>query len=350
MKKILLKISSVLLALILLCVPLSISASAITEPNIVNLVVVENIDGGLVKCGKIDATAMNKIRNNVHSISAREKIVEIFKAIDVDVTTDNPIVIDLSQKIDTFDSMKSNTQILEISENGSERIISKNEYHRIEQQEQRQDLISLYSSDPDSNHSNKETSKNGYMELTLVTYFLRNQKGRYCAIGICKWLKAPLFRSVDAVSIGSDCVSWDQKEDSYVGVSLYTETETIGNSINTREVTNNLGIRGVDIKNGFFYTWKLPKDTVVSGTNNSLTYKNLRIMISGYANVRKYNIHEQWIDMKLRYSHIQGKISTDSTFSLLDVGSPDVFKISFSFSLAHKNYYCPLKWDYSTEF
>lgn len=345
------KFVSFVMCIALLCASMSVGAYAFYEPNIDDLVVTGVVDGGLTQVSSISNRNMSRIQN-INSKSDEEKAMELLNSIGFECDIDSPAVADIAKRIDKIKSVKSQQQIIEVSPDGNQRIITQHEYEKIVKEES-EAVQSSSSRTIRYPHNSEYTSSNGYMQQEITAFYLGDQEGLYRIIGACRWLKTPITRSVDAFSLGSgDIIVWDNYPDGdYYGAVTYTETTIINGSVSTQDV-------GVEItdpptlgstQNGFYYTWRLPVDSSSdNGLVFSVTYTNFQFIIAGNCFVQDYDDHTQQLCVKLRYSHSQANVAIENSFS--PIGTDSVFSVSAVIKIFVKDYVSSLSWDYNSEF
>lgn len=350
MKKIMHFVSCVMCVIILL-VSLSAGAYAFYEPNIEDLTDTKIVDCGLTQVSSIDSRNMYRIKN-IRSKTSQEKSQELFDSLGYEYNIDNPVITDIASRMDDIVDVVSQKQIIEVSPDGNQRIITQSEYEKIVKEE----AETAHSSSNRTNrysHEGEYTSPNGYMQQGITAFYLGDKEGLYRIIGLCLWLKTPVTRGVDAVSLGSgDIIVWDNYPDGeYYGGALYTETTIINGSVRKQDICVDMPNPPMlgSTQNGFYYTWRLPIDTASNnGTVASVTYKNLRFVMAGNCYVQDYDDHTQRLYVKLRYSHSQVKVAIENSFS--PIGSDSVFAVSAAIKIFMKDYVSSLSWDYNSEF
>lgn len=336
--------------MVILVGTLSVGACAFSEPEIQDLVEINMASGGLTKQATIDARSMEKIKNDINSMSDVEKTVEILDCIGVELDRENPMVMDLSKNLYNIVSIRSEKQIIEISPNGSQRIITEREYKDIEEKSDQE--VFAVRTNATTSHDHTSESQNGYMEQTISAIYYSSPEGTYRIIAVSEWLKEPLCRGNDAMSLSSTEFTWENdNSENYMALAVYTcsyfdsetkygKTETIYEEINKRPQTG--------AENGFYYTWNLPND-FYAASGSYRNYTNLKFVIAGNCRVNYYNNHNHMLNVKLRYAHVQLALETNWEFSL-GVDGEGVFAVNWAVNNATKYYYTSMGWDYASEF
>jgi hypothetical protein len=262
---------------------LSAGAYAFYEPDIKDLTDTKIVDCGLTQVSSIDSRNMYRIKN-IRSKTSQEKSQELFDSLGYEYNIDNPVITDIASRMDDIVDVVSQKQIIEVSPDGNQRIITQSEYEKIVKEETE---IAQSSSNRTNRYSHEDeyTSSNGYMQQGITAFYLGDKEGLYRIIGLCLWLKTPVTRGVDAVSLGSgDIIVWDNYPDGeYYGGALYTETTIINGSVRKQDICVDMPNPPMlgSTQNGFYYTWRLPIDTASNnGTVASVTYTNLRFVMA----------------------------------------------------------------------
>lgn len=341
------KFVSFVMCIALLCASMSIGAYAFYEPNIDDLVVTGVVDGGLTHVSSISSRNMSRIQN-INSKSDEEKAMELLNSIGFECDIDSPAVADIAKRIDKIKSVKSQQQIIEMSDSGTQRIITEEEYTEIEKK----------SSNSSSNvartaHQGSSTSSNGYMQQTIMAFYLGDPEGLYRILGGCVWLKEPLVRQVDAVSLGAadSIFVWENNKDAdFYGAQTYVQTYSSGTTFSKTDIIDEAkNPPEIAEENGFFYTWRLPVNDAGIDASTSIIYSEFQYLIAGNCRVQDYDDHTQMLSIKIRYAHAQLTPTFDISYSISP--SEDVFAITGFFpSINVKNYYARLSWDYASEF
>lgn len=342
---------SCIMCVIILLTSLSAGAYAFYEPDIEDLTDTKIVDCGLTQVSSIDSRNMYRIKN-IRSKTSQEKSQELFDSLGYEYNINSPVITDIANRMDDIVDVVSKKQIIEVSPDGNQRVITPSEYEKIakEEAEMAQSSSNKANKYP---HEGEYTSSNGYMQQGITAFYLGDQEGLYRIIGACVWLKTPVTRGVDVVSLGSgDIIVWDNYPDGeYYGGASYTETTIINGSVRKQDVwvdMSNPPLLG-STQNGFYYTWRLPIDTASNnGTVASVTYTNLQFIMAGNCYVQDYDDHTQRLYVKLRYAHSQLGLTIEGSFS--PIGSDNVFSVSAIVKATVKDYVSSLSWDYSSEF
>lgn len=350
MKKFVRFISCVMCVLILLT-SLSAGAYAFYEPDIEDLIDTKTVDFGLTQVASVSNRNMSRIKN-IRSKTPQEKAKELLDSLGYEYDINSPVVDDIASRLDDIVNVVDQKQIIEVSTDGSQRIITQAEYEKIveTESEESQSSSSRASKYP---HKNETTSSNGYMEQNIMAFYLGDKEGLYRIMAGCIWLITPVTRGVDAISLGSgDILVWENYSDGdYYSFVTYTETKITNGSVTTKEIAEDMSDPPMfgSTNNGFYYTWQLPIDAASSdGAAFSVAFTNLQILLAGNCRVQDYDDHTQQLYVKLRYSHSQIKAAINSSFSPTSTDS--VFSTSMFVKPFMKEYVSSISWDYNSEF
>ena len=200
MKKIMHFVSCVMCVIILL-VSLNRRRICLYEPNIEDLTDTKIVDLVSPKFRLLTVEICIELKTFVQKTS-QEKSQELFDSLGYEYNIDNPVITDIASRMDDIVDVVSQKQIIEVSPDGNQRIITQSEYEKIVKEE----AETAHSSSNRTNrysHEGEYTSPNGYMQQGITAFYLGDKEGLYRIIGLCLWLKTPVTRGVDAVSLGS---------------------------------------------------------------------------------------------------------------------------------------------------
>ncbi len=288
---------------------------------------------------EITAINMQKISNN-QFVADDIKIKQIFNEIGVKNIEYSAIFNELVSEIDYIGAVISSSSYYELNDNdGTIRQIDKAEcVSKVEQ-----------SAMPMNSSVGGETvSDNGYMVITTSAVAKTNEAvGTYSVIAYYEWLKLPITRSIDAVSVASDNITWDMGNStnySAVMIAPYTYWDGITTTENVYSVTKS-SPEGI-YSNGYYYSFDLPNNTVA--TTRSLVYDGISMIVTGKGRVDDYDDGTQMLWINAKYAHVQIKSLFTIEFGW-EIGSYPGVTISQG-AITEKEYHNYLCWDYSLHY
>lgn len=243
----------------------------------------------------------------------------------------------LSEAIASAKSITCGIQYLQIDESGDAKALPKEECLKkiaLEEKRETSQMARLKSFQESSRESIPQlkssgeitggefTSSNQYMEMALIAVDQSTaaSPGEYMLLGIAHWLKTPLTRKTDALTISATNFSWspitNQDLDNYGSYFQYDEEIYVFGSrqtiSQTKEFQKNAKEAHMDISKGFYFNWDLPK--IYPSTQQSVKHSNLAFMIMGIGNFYDYDQNKPF-NVQVMYTHIQTHLTGDITFS-----------------------------------
>lgn len=176
------------------------------------------------------------------------------------------------------------------------------------------------------------TSENGYMQLGIWVAELKGtpRKGDFLIIGTCGWLKTPLTRKADAISLAIDDFTWDQiiegdNEDVFSLTFQYTRRWADNLSMSNAQsqmMEETAHEKAAQVgTNGIYFSWDLPND--YHSTQGSYEYRDMVFLISGKGCLR-YPTLPQDFSVYLRYAHLQYALTNSVSFGWSSGDQPGV--------------------------
>ncbi len=211
------KVLSIISCFIVMLSCFSIVANAY-EPDVIASTIITATDG-ISEKKEINATGMEKIKAD-DSLSTQNKVVKIFEELGIDNIERSDIYTELISDFDYINSIVTVKNYYETdSISGDIRKISKTEcLNKIEKSQ---------SPNSRSTVSEETTSDNGYMSIATSAISKTNESlGTYDFIAAYEWLKTPITRSKDAISMASNGITWlsGQSNNYYSAHFMYNET------------------------------------------------------------------------------------------------------------------------------
>lgn len=203
-----------------------------------------------------------------------------------------------------------------------------------------------------SDISNSETteSANGYMRTSVSAICDKNgKKGSYLFIAVFEWLKMPLIRLTDAISLASTTFTWDNLSDSSYNLSFLSQlSQTNSEGVtNIYEYADNItGPEDPIQSTGFYYKFNLPNNALSSSGDSIWTA--FVFVLSASGRVTNYGNIEQQLSVTAKYAHSQIKVPLLG-FSW-DTNSGSSLGVSIRGDLHSQYYGSYLSWDYSEHY
>lgn len=327
----------------------------------------KTVDGKRVM--HLDGTDMHLLKASTAYAADSEKIAEIFCALGYTDSVIDQLEKNLSiNSLDEIQSIQSTTSF--IKENyltNQQFVLSEKEcLQELSQLESGNDDIIYYAASQNKSHENTPIADfTGYMKITISAihtpnYGGKNTVGRYMFLVGCEWLRMPITRIQDCISLSGMAFTWPGKVvdgvENYMLVSSYTMTSRDG----TTGVTSNTPIlkeKGASAANmneniGVYYKVDMPPMGWASN-GSFVTYKDFSVVLMATARILDYNNRYQEPGVVVNYSHVRAAIKTDFTIGWHQDSKEDKgFKAKIAVSLTTKtvNYSDALSWDYASDF
>lgn len=343
-----------LTAILLTSFPATVFAYEYGEINISDMVNTRYTDSTTISI--IYENDIRRIRNSNAKTyklkSDEEKFKEIFKALGIEFNEAQRSA--LLSKVSLYDigTIQTVTKYIEIDTNGNETLLDKATAL------ERANQAATAATQNSSHSSNSETSKNGYMKQQISVIHTPNYngfgttKGRYVMYGSCEWLKMPIFRKKDCISLSSTDFRWKNKGDD--GISNYqllvgydVTTYMRNGSTETHSALEDFGESAayLDTTKGVYFEYDLPNDA--ANTQQSVTFSKLVFCIIAVGRVQNWGNAEQDVGVNLRYIHIQTTLETDISFDWL---ADSHFVISTKATTIKKPYDFSYSWEYYSDY
>ncbi len=350
MKRFFTKVISILCCVLFAFLSSSLPVFASTSYDVddfANVIYVDNEEIVILDSKSIDNISRKMIR-----LSDQEKADIIFESFNIELLKATKQYNDLVNHFDDIRSINVSTAYIRVDKHGNQTIISKEECMKAVEYEK---TLQKTNSTSDGWEDSETESSNGYMMQRIIAIYTGDPKGTYSVFCISKWLKTPLVRVVDAMSVSSREMKWSENVEDYSGLAVYEKTTRNHNGNNITENTEPIYI---DLKKplyyntnkGFAYEWDLPSNTsyVSGGYGVSYSYAEFGTIIAGKCNVIDYNNHNQMISLDYRYLHVQ--VSVDPEKIIYDIVVENkkwYISLIDNMSLIQKNYDYSHAWDYA---
>ena len=335
------KILSIICCFVIILSCFSITALAY-EPNIILSAITTSTDG-ISEKKEINATGMKRIKAD-DSLSTQNKVVKIFDELGIDNIEHSDIYAELVSDFDYINSIVTVKNYYETdSITGDTRKISKTEcLNKIEKSQ---------SANSRSSVSEEKLSDNGYMSIATTAISKANEAlGTYNFIATYDWLKTPITRSTDAISMASNGITWlsGQSNNYYSALFMYNETVYSNSVQTTTTITESKSYPESFEIDGFYFSFDLPNNITAIGGDSGVRYDGFFMMLTAKGRVTNYANPNQMLNVNTKYAHVQIKSLLSVSFSWTLADDPGV-TISQG-SLAENYYSNYLSWDYSEHY
>ena len=263
----------------------------------------------------------------------------------IGLQSDGLIAQQLANLMEKSESITCGVQYLQINENGEAEVLSKEDCLKkieIEEKAENAQNARLRSFQESSRQavpqlkangditSGDLTSSNQYMEMALIAadQSTKASPGEYLIFGIAHWLKTPVTRKEDGLSLGINYFSWTSKTDqnledmqSMLEYQRVFDSRTTGiHQVTTR--TQYMNGRNAQLGNeGFYFTWDLPND--YWGANETIQCSDFAFTIAGVGNVLNADKRNPF-SVTLRYIHTQYKLAGNIEFAWASGSYPGI--------------------------
>lgn len=336
--------------------------------------------------GSIDLNSMVQIRqysdheirflsgNNINRIrisksakykykSDKEKLKDIFTALDFTVSDQQFEKISENLKLSHIESIHVETSYIKTDGVGNQTKVSREEAMEAAAEEEArlnsaQLNISPASTESDtgpttSHSSDVGTSEDGYMQMQIFAIYTPNYNGegqsigRYVFIGEYLWLKTPVMRKTDVISMHSDDINWYQKttngQSNYFLFAAYSKMtyDENGIFISNEDVIDSLDAisASVSSNSGVYFEYNLPNDNPLAQT----LYRNFSFILFSVGRVIDYNNQYQFFMLDIRYVHIRNPLSASFSVNRGPLG------VTVSNFFAPEYYDWSHSWDYAND-
>lgn len=299
----------------------------------------DNIKVTYIGNDEVKEVNFSDIKNNFEIVflSKEEKIMYIFEKLNIDNIEYSGMFAELVEDFDYLENIISSTAYYEIdNSDGTSRQISKSE------------CLSKASGESRSSLSIDETtvSGNGYMSISTSAIAKTNEElGTYSVLSTFTWLRNPLTRSTDAVSLASDIITWyAASQDCYSGAivaNVVDGSSEVSQYIETKNSPDYI------YSSGFYFSFDLPNDII--SLTNPYAYHNISMIISGKGRVSDYDDATLQLSLSARYAHVQiaNLFAVSFSWGMLDNSLGVTIDDG---AIIDKYYYNYLSWDYIDHF
>lgn len=340
--------------------PASVFAYEYGEPNLDVMIQVEKV--GEKEISFISAEDINRIRVSksraYRNKTDEERLEEIFVALKMGFNEQQLEEALKLVKITDIGAIRTSTVYLEVDEYGNQKQISEEEALVLSSVNNETQRSSETGTNGSYSMPEPIDSKDGYMRQTFSAIYTPHyggtnaMVGRYVILGVCQWLKNPIWRMVDAISIGGDDFRWRKFHDDISNYNLYLTYEKVDffNNGDTSTITTNTveydeDDANIDAYKGVYFSFQLP--TNGANQDGSITCNDISCLITAIARVQDYNNSNQDIGISMRYAHTYFTLTTSISFEWL---SDDPLVISTTPTVVSKYYDCSDGWDYAEHY
>lgn len=343
MKRLVVKLSSLVTLITIFVLPLTISASAASAYDTSDFAFKTIRDNSEIVV--FDNQSLNLMSKRMRIVSDQEKFSKVMEECNISNAARLNIVKNLANNFDAVAGIFSSTEYVKVDENGNQIVMEK------------ADCLKAVAESQNNVSSGTIVSDNGYMQMgTLVIQVSKDfqSQGTCCVISSALWLTPPRFRSRDAFSVGSRFITWEGIDSGKFEGSLFYDLEQKNYVTGQRSVNELLeepipGPKKVLDEEGFFFEFSLPKNS--SSTINSsgikngigMTYSNINIVIGGYGKVI-YPTVPQNISVTSTYVHI--RLGIDLGLEFTWDGENLGVSVPFSFKILEDEYLYYLPFEY----
>lgn len=353
MKIFFMKIISILCCVLFAFLPLSIPAFALElYDDVDDFAKIINIDN--VEKIVLDSESLDNMSRKMKRLSDREKVDMLLERFDMELFQSTKQYNEMIDNFDDIESISASMAYIKVDEYGNQTVISKEECLKALKSES---VLQRAGSISDIFETVERESSNGYMLQTIMAIYDRKEpKGTYGITCSSKWLKTPMVRTVDAMSISSRELKWSKNIEDYAGLAGYDRTTRTHNGNSITEKTEQVLVElkeplYYDEEKGVAYKWYLPVNTsyVSGGYGVSNSYSEFGTIITGKARVKDYNKNNQMISVDYRYLHVQMKIDIDKIVYEWMKNQFNKWYITLvkNISFVQKNYDYSHTWNYS---
>ena len=357
------KFLSIIFACLIIVSSTSVVCFASSEQPIENFV--ETDFDGYVEIKKIHDRDLNIIKRGKR-LSDEEKFNELTEALGFEKVQEIDVFDELVNDFENIGDIVTYTQYCSTDSSGNSKVISKNyclkmveeakELEKTKNSSNNQATFSTRNNSDDEGYkevtetiiSGSNTSPdNGYMEISIMIIYKKNEpQGTYNFIASYTWLKNPVTRSTDAISLCSPDFKWSNKKSDFSATFMYTEVYNVNGSITEYPVSLESNNYDAKSANGVYFSFVLPKVHLSSSSDiGSVTVNqnDLTLLLTAKGRVDTYGVADQMIEVTARYAHVQVDLPTAVTFEL----NPKDIGVSITGGALSKKYYeNTISWDY----
>lgn len=317
----------------------------------------------------ISGRDVNRIRiskcSKYKNKSDKEKLKEIFTALELDVSTQKFDKISENLSLSDIENISTDTIYIKTDDNGVQTEVDKEEALKAAAEEEiaysaAPAVAAASDTRPTISHSKPypEKSPDGYMEQQITAIYTPNYHGvgttpgRYVIWGDCKWLTTPsrFQRGEDVISLfANDEFDWKNKgADGISNYMLlasydrcyYDEKTGITTSVEPDGDFYEEDKAVVSVSDGVYFKYDLPNNGVIG----PMFCRNFEFTIIGICNVHNYDDTTQFLSMGLRYIHMKNTASASVSVSWKSAGvSVSSYHMPIYYDVSHS-------WDYKTDF
>ena len=312
MKRLVVKLSSLVTLITIFVLPLTISASAASAYDKSDFAFKTIRDNSEIVV--FDNQSLNLMSKRMRIVSDQEKFSKVMEECNISNAARLDIVKNLANNFDAVSGVSSSTEYVKVDKNGNQTVMNK------------ADCLKAVAESKNNTTSGYTVSDNGYMQIATVIIQVSKdyqQQGRCVFLSGAEWLKEPAMRVRDAYSIGSRFVIWDSKDSgSYEALLCYDKTTHNYSGIpsvktESKDETFDKPSKVLDVE-GFFFELPLPGDIISLPDSNGnkvgsdIFYSNITCTIGGWGRVNLFTLPQQ-ISVTSRYVHMQ--LALDIGFS-----------------------------------
>lgn len=349
--------------------PISVFAYEYGTPDLDEMIEVKT--NGHTKTHSINKANINKVKNSRSSKyrnkSDKQKLKEVFDALEFNINDLQFEEISKELKLSHISDISVETQYLKINSEGESSYISEDQAVKIAEKEESllassQEAYSLTTTSdtsPTSSHSSPvNIVADGCMEMQITAIYTPNYHGtgttigRYCFIGVCKWLTtpSPLQRTTNAICFYSSDFRWPDKilnsDEGSNYISIFSYIEYIYDSDSNLVSYENLGEVKYDSdavvlsEKGVFFEHNLPNNKILM----PIIYGDFSFLIFAVGIVHDYDDPTQSLSVDLKYTFLTNPLSISPSFSWGPFGvSVNPIHISEEYGTIHT-------WDYNDDY
>lgn len=341
------KIISIILTLTLLF-SLSSQVMAMDELKYLSVKSLSDID----KCVIAKTDEFNEIKTiesaglkritSMTNVTNEEKVAAIFEQMGITYTEQSQKQKEIVDNLDSISAVTSKTSYVKISEDGTQKVVSKEEYLS-----KKEKIVSPKMSAQKAINivTDGYEETDGYMKIAIM--YIYNGNGNYLIGSEWSWKYDPAFRRTDAFSLYSTMLTFNEKgTKSYEKVIGY-RVRVIQNLVtkSSKNVTKSDQSDPKITSSGAYYTWNLP-NTVVAGTE-SVNYDNLMCQMWANVRVQSYGNHKQQLSVYSTYLH--NTIDVVGSFSMSATAHGVTVTPSVSLKLGYREYNGYFSWNYESD-
>lgn len=350
MKRLVRKSICMLGCILFICLPLSVPVFAVEAYDVdsfANVTFVNNTERITLNQKSMDTMSRKMI-----NLTTEEKVDAVLERFNINNLHGTSYYRELVNNFNEIGAVTGSIAYMKVDEVGNQTVMSERDCLAAIEAEN-----TLRKTVTDSYADDEKISSNGYMKQTIMAIYYRNApKGKYLIVCGSEWLKLPIIRIKDAMSVSSREMHWDTTSGTYGCIASYEETATtytngfVSNKT-TKQIENELTqLEAPNTYKGFRCEWILPtnKSYVSAGNGVSYTYSKLATVMVSHARVINYDNNKQLLAVDYRYLHMQPNLNIkEIIFSWAQDSENKWLVVAKNSSLIQKNYDFCLSWDYN---